>query len=135
MNPATIHHLPAHRRELVDVTGAGDVVAATLATAMAAGARFSDARWLANVAAGVKVGKFGAASVTPREILAAVGDGTPSFAQKVMSLDEATSLARTTAGRGKRVVFTNGCFDLLHLGHVTCLERCRQLGRSAGRRD
>ena len=123
-----VHHFAAHRRDLVDVTGAGDVVAATLATAVAAGASVVDATWLANVAAGIKVGKFGAASVTPAEILTAVGDGKPSFAQKVMSLAEATSRVRAAQARGKRVVFTNGCFDLLHLGHVTCLERSKQLG-------
>ncbi len=124
----TSQHLPATRRELVDVTGAGDVVAATLATAMAAGAEFTDAAWLANAAAGVKVGKFGAASVTPHEILAAVGYGTPSFISKIMTLDNASSFAANARACGKRVVFTNGCFDLLHVGHVTCLERARQLG-------
>lgn len=125
---STSQHIPAARRELVDVTGAGDVVAATLASAMAAGADFSDAAWLANAAAGVKVGKFGAASVTPREILAAVGHGTPSFLSKIMTLDNAANFAVTSRACGKRVVFTNGCFDLLHVGHVTCLERARQLG-------
>ena len=75
-------HLPARPRELVDVTGAGDVVAATLVTALAAGADMVEAAWLANVAAGIKVGKFGAASVTRDELLAAAGDGAPEFSRK-----------------------------------------------------
>lgn len=124
----TTHHLTSQRHELVDVTGAGDVVAATLATAMAAGASAWEAAQLANVAAGVKVGKFGAASVTPEEILDAAGHGRTSSAQKIMSLHEAASLVRARQTQGQRVVFTNGCFDLLHMGHVTCLERAKQLG-------
>jgi D-beta-D-heptose 7-phosphate kinase/D-beta-D-heptose 1-phosphate adenosyltransferase len=120
--------LPAGRRELVDVTGAGDVVAATLAAALAAGAGIESAAGLANVAAGIKVGKFGAASVTPDELLSSLDDGPPAFSQKVCTRAQAVALAESLHRRGKRLVFTNGCFDLLHLGHVTYLEKSRRLG-------
>jgi D-beta-D-heptose 7-phosphate kinase/D-beta-D-heptose 1-phosphate adenosyltransferase len=123
-----VHHFAANPRELVDVTGAGDVVAATLAIVLAAGADVLAATWLANVAAGIKVGKFGAASVTPAEILTAIGSGTPSFAQKVLPREHARTLVQAAQHRGRKVVFTNGCFDLLHLGHVTYLEQSKQLG-------
>jgi len=118
---------PAQPRELVDVTGAGDVVAAALALALAAGCEVRRAAWLANVAAGVKVGKFGAAAVTAHEI-ASHSEPANASARKVMTRAGAADLAARLRAQGRRVVFTNGCFDLLHMGHVTCLERSRQMG-------
>jgi D-beta-D-heptose 7-phosphate kinase/D-beta-D-heptose 1-phosphate adenosyltransferase len=111
----------------VDVTGAGDVVSATLALSLAAGADVRLATWLANVAAGVKVGKFGAAAVSSEELLAALS--VPVGCQrKVMTGRQAARLATNLRRQGKRVVFTNGCFDLLHLGHILYLERSRAMG-------
>jgi D-beta-D-heptose 7-phosphate kinase/D-beta-D-heptose 1-phosphate adenosyltransferase len=126
--PQPALHLASHPRQLVDVTGAGDVVAATLTTALAAGADIRDATWLANTAAGIKVGKFGAAAVTGRELIASLGGGPPDFAQKVLTAKAAAEQVASWRNEGKRVVFTNGCFDLLHLGHVTYLERSRRQG-------
>ncbi|MFV2068551.1 MAG: D-glycero-beta-D-manno-heptose 1-phosphate adenylyltransferase [Pirellulales bacterium] len=123
-------HFPAQLRELVDVTGAGDVVAATLTTALAAGISAERAAWLANVAAGIKVGKFGAAAVRPTELMSAVDQNEPAFAKKVLTRDEVTAQTALWRQRGKRVVFTNGCFDLLHVGHVSYLERSRRLGHA-----
>ena len=121
------HHFPADPHGLVDVTGAGDVVAATLALSLAAGSDAASAAWLANVAAGVKVGKFGAAAVSALEILEA-HCSPMGFQQKVMTRDAAVDFARQQKRQGRRLVFTNGCFDLLHVGHVQCLERSRQHG-------
>jgi D-beta-D-heptose 7-phosphate kinase/D-beta-D-heptose 1-phosphate adenosyltransferase len=121
-------HFASQPRDLIDVTGAGDVVAATLTTALAAGAHIASAAWLSNIAAGIKVGKFGAAGVTGKEMLSAIGAGDSSFARSVLSRSAAASLAEDWRKQGKRVVFTNGCFDLLHLGHVTYLEQSRQKG-------
>ena len=118
-------HLRARRRELVDVTGAGDVTSAVLALAIAAGADIGKATWLANLAAGVKVTKFGAATVTATEILAAAGSERP---KKVLSREEIETWAADVRKRDMRIVFTNGCFDLLHAGHVHYLEKSRQLG-------
>lgn len=120
--------LPALWREVYDVTGAGDVVGATLALALAAGAEIEEAVWLANIAAGVKVGKLGAAPVAPQEILDILGHGTLDCERKVMTRRQAAAFAARLRSHGRRVVFTNGCFDILHYGHVSYLERSRRLG-------
>jgi D-beta-D-heptose 7-phosphate kinase / D-beta-D-heptose 1-phosphate adenosyltransferase len=120
-------HFPARPHELVDVTGAGDVVTATLALSLAAGAELRLGTWLANVAAGVKVGKLGTAPVSADEILAAVGRPL-GCGQKLRARPAAAAWAAELRRRGRRVVFTNGCFDLLHVGHVRYLERSRALG-------
>jgi len=121
-------HLPSRPREVFDVTGAGDVVAATLALSLAAGADLSEAAWLANLAAGVKVAKFGAASVSDQELLDAASAGAPLFERKLMSRAQAAAFSAEIRRRGRKVVFTNGCFDILHLGHVSYLEKARRLG-------
>jgi D-beta-D-heptose 7-phosphate kinase/D-beta-D-heptose 1-phosphate adenosyltransferase len=123
-------HFPAQLRELIDVTGAGDVVAATLAMALAAGLPAQRAAWLANLAAGIKVGKFGAAAVRPSELIHAADVSAPAFAKKVLTREEVVTQAALWRQQGKRVVFTNGCFDLLHVGHVSYLERSRSLGEA-----
>jgi D-beta-D-heptose 7-phosphate kinase / D-beta-D-heptose 1-phosphate adenosyltransferase len=120
--------LAARRHEVYDVTGAGDVVSATLALALAAGTGIRTAAWLANVAAGVKVTKFGAATVSDQEILDALGHGALDCERKVLTARQAAALAARLHRQGRAVVFTNGCFDILHYGHVSYLERSRRLG-------
>jgi D-beta-D-heptose 7-phosphate kinase/D-beta-D-heptose 1-phosphate adenosyltransferase len=127
---SAVVEIAARPRELVDVTGAGDVVAASVALALAAGAEIGEAAWIANVAAGVKVGKFGAATVTGQEILAELGAKSARSHEKVVSREQAAELAAKFRGQGRSVVFTNGCFDILHLGHVRYLERSRALGEA-----
>ncbi len=122
------YRFAARPRELIDVTGAGDVVAATLTLALAAGASLPEATWLANIAAGIKVGKFGAAAVTGQEMLDALGSGKADYERKVMSREQAAQFAQRLRSMGRKVVFTNGCFDILHVGHVSYLERSRRLG-------
>ncbi len=118
-------HLPTAAREVFDVTGAGDTVIATLAAALAAGSSLADACRFANAAAGISVGKLGAATVSPAELMAALGN----IAQGSV-LDEDTLVAHIEALKklGKTVVMTNGCFDILHTGHVRYLEAARALG-------
>lgn len=128
--PGALVQIPARPRDLVDVTGAGDVVAASVALALAAGAEITEAAWLANVAAGVKVGKFGAATVTGQEILAELGAKSARSHEKVVTRVQASELAEKLRAQGRTVVFTNGCFDILHLGHVRYLERSRALGEA-----
>lgn len=118
--------LPAEAREVFDVSGAGDTVVATLAAAMAAGAPLADAAALANVAAGLVVAKVGTAVAGGDELAGAlrrrdlmVGEG------KIASADEAGDRARRWRRQGLRVGFTNGCFDLLHPGHVSLLAQAR----------
>lgn len=128
--PGEVRHFASRPREVFDVTGAGDVVISTLALGLAAGADVRAAAWLANVAAGVKVGKFGTATVSDEEILEALGASAaaPDFERKVMRREEAAALAARLRRQGRKVVFTNGCFDILHFGHVSYLERSRRLG-------
>lgn len=120
--------LPTQAREVFDVTGAGDTVVATLAAALAAGAELAAAAELANMAAGVVVAKVGTATATPVEIRAFAGALTDPAASKLCSREEAVRVASVLHAAGRRVVFTNGCFDLLHVGHIRYLQRARGLG-------
>jgi len=121
------HHLPAHAREVFDVTGAGDTVIAVLGAAMAAKATLPEAMALANLAAGLVVAKLGAASISPPELQAALTGVAVSTGGVVN--DEQLVLAVNQARiQGKKVVFTNGCFDILHAGHVKYLQQAKQLG-------
>ncbi len=121
-------HVPTRARSVYDNTGAGDAVLAMLAAAVAAGASWVEAARLANVAGGLEVEKFGCVPITREEVIAdlrlAEGDG----AGKQRSADELVSELALRRQRGDSIVFTNGCFDLLHPGHIRFLARCRQLG-------
>ncbi len=120
-------HLPTHAREVYDVTGAGDTVIATLAAALASGASWIDAVATANLAAGIVVGKLGTATTTVAELHHAIHD--PEDAGfGVLSEDELQQAIEQAHARGERVIMTNGCFDLLHTGHVSYLAEARRLG-------
>ncbi len=119
--------LAAEAREVFDVTGAGDTVIAATAAGLAAGLPMVDAASLANLAAGIVVGKLGVASVTPGELSHALhirGKG----GRGLVTEREAVSLVTEARRRGERVVMTNGCFDILHAGHVAYLEEAKSLG-------
>ena len=118
-------HVAAVRRTVFDVTGAGDTVIGVLASALAAGAGLSDAARLANAAAGLAVGEVGAVAISAEKIGQALRG---SAALKI--LDRAALADRVASWRaaGKRIVFTNGCFDLLHAGHLTLLRAAAQQG-------
>lgn len=122
--------IPAVAREVFDVSGAGDTVIATFAAGLAAELGAVDTSHLANLAAGVVVGKLGTAPITKSELLAAVqGESALQQAAKIADLVTAKTLVRQWQAAGERVVFTNGCFDLLHVGHVTYLERASRYGQ------
>ncbi|MCC6208708.1 MAG: bifunctional D-glycero-beta-D-manno-heptose-7-phosphate kinase/D-glycero-beta-D-manno-heptose 1-phosphate adenylyltransferase HldE [Gammaproteobacteria bacterium] len=120
-------HLPARAREVYDVTGAGDTAIAVLAAACAAGADLAEATALANVAAGVVVGKLGTASVSLQELDLALHDHN-KIESGVTDADELLRRVARARARGETIVMTNGCFDILHVGHVTYLEQARRLG-------
>lgn len=120
-------HLPARAREVFDVTGAGDTVISVLAAALAAGTALPDAVALANLAAGIVVGKLGTAVVTPPE-LRRVLELEQGAGQGVLSVDQLENAIADARAHGERVVFTNGCFDIIHAGHVGYLEQARKLG-------
>ena len=121
-------NLPAEAREVFDVTGAGDTVIATFAAAVASGYDYRDAVCFANSAAGIAVQKLGAATVSRAELNApAVHSGGRSSA-KHLQLDGLLEALARSRRQGEKIVMTNGCFDLLHAGHVEYLERARALG-------
>jgi D-beta-D-heptose 7-phosphate kinase/D-beta-D-heptose 1-phosphate adenosyltransferase len=124
-------HLPTTARQVFDVSGAGDTVVAAIALGLAANGEVVQAAALANIAAGIVVGKRGTATVTTGEVIAALtpfdGHTDP---QKIFSLDSVQLLARAWREQGLKIAFTNGCFDLLHPGHISLLEQAR---RSADR--
>ncbi len=119
--------LSTQAREVYDVTGAGDTVIATLAAAVASGQDLPAAAALANLAAGLVVRKIGVATVTPGEISAALhrrGQG----GRGLVNVDEVLALVAESHDRNERVIMTNGCFDVLHAGHVAYLEEAKSLG-------
>jgi D-beta-D-heptose 7-phosphate kinase/D-beta-D-heptose 1-phosphate adenosyltransferase len=119
--------LPAHAAEVYDVTGAGDTVIATLATGLAGGLSLAEATALANTAAGLVVAKLGTASVSMAELTAALHVRAHS-ASGIVGEDQLMTLVAQARERGERIVMTNGCFDILHAGHVYYLEAARKLG-------
>tara|TARA_B100001248_G_scaffold217625_1_gene172790 strand:- start:366 stop:1778 length:1413 start_codon:yes stop_codon:yes gene_type:complete len=114
---------PTEAKDVFDVSGAGDTVIASIAAGLASGFSLSESIKLANVAAGIVVGKSGTAIVNKDEI-------TPFLnkAEAYMSLEEAESFAQSLRQKGKKIIFTNGCFDILHAGHVEYLEAARDFG-------
>lgn len=123
----TVEQIPATAREVYDVSGAGDTVLAVLAASLAAGASPADAARLANTAAGIVVGKVGTAVVQPHELLHELLDERSAHEHaKLASLPEALERIAHWRRAGLRVGFTNGCFDLLHPGHVSLLNQARQ---------
>lgn len=123
--------LPAQAREVYDVTGAGDTVISVLAAALSAGQSLTEATRLANTAAGLVVAKLGTASVTPDELESALGDSAEKSLTTWGEVVEETRLLDLVAASksaGETIVMTNGCFDVLHRGHVDYLARARALG-------
>jgi D-beta-D-heptose 7-phosphate kinase/D-beta-D-heptose 1-phosphate adenosyltransferase len=121
-----VRHYPAEAKEVFDVSGAGDTVVATLAAALAVDVPLFEAARLANIAGGLVVGKVGTAVVRPAELLAAISPVTGAL-RKVVTPAAAAEAAERWRSRGYKVGFTNGCFDLLHPGHVHLLEQCRSM--------
>lgn len=119
-------HLPTYAREVYDVTGAGDTVIGTLGTCLASGMDIVTACEYANSAAGIVVGKIGTSTVSPAELEKALGKKNES--QGVLSEDELYKVVRELQSRGEKVVMTNGCFDIIHPGHVTYLKQAKALG-------
>jgi D-beta-D-heptose 7-phosphate kinase/D-beta-D-heptose 1-phosphate adenosyltransferase len=118
-------HVPAMRRAVSDVTGAGDTAVAVLASTLAAGATLEQAMEIANAAAGLAVAEVGAVAVEPGQIGQALAD-IPGG--KVLGRGELAARAAGWRAAGKRIVFTNGCYDLLHAGHLSLLHASAALG-------
>ncbi|MEA2779852.1 MAG: D-beta-D-heptose 7-phosphate kinase / D-beta-D-heptose 1-phosphate adenosyltransferase [Rhodospirillaceae bacterium] len=117
-------HLPAEAREVFDVSGAGDTVIATLAAALAVGADLPQAARLANTAAGIATGKLGTAVVHPADLLGALqARAVLANEAKVVALESALERIQRWRAAGERIAFTNGCFDLIHPGHISLLSQ------------
>lgn len=122
--------MPAQVLEVSDVTGAGDTVIATLTMMMAAGLELADAAQIANLAAGIVVAKLGAATVSPEELYKVVNEHMfgSKQAHYQTPFDEVLKHIEFARQSGEKIVFTNGCFDILHAGHVHYLEQAKALG-------
>ena len=127
--PDADYHSPARAREVFDVSGAGDTVIAMLAAAIAGGLHIHTAVELANLAAGIVVGKIGTVPIAHHELTAALTPSSGiSSGEKILSQERATARVAEWRAAGETIVFTNGCFDLLHVGHITLLEDCHKFG-------
>lgn len=121
-------HMPTRAQEVFDVTGAGDTVVAVLAASLAAGHSLDEGTALANLAAGLAVGKLGTAAISGPELRRAIqreegsGRGVMTAEQLLLAVEDARA-------HGEKVVFTNGCFDIIHAGHVGYLAEARKLGQ------
>lgn len=122
-------HIPAAAKQVFDVSGAGDTVIATLAAGLIHGLSHYQAFELANIAAGIVVGKVGTVPITREELLAElVSQGSFEQADKICDIDTLTQRVKQWKAQKQKIVFTNGCFDLLHSGHVTYLEAAKKTG-------
>lgn len=121
-------HIQTEARDVFDITGAGDTVISMIARVFFAGHDLETAARLANVAAGIKVGKLGAAAVSLDEISAWIRQRENQGRRKLVELSQAKQLVSLARSQGRKVVFTNGCFDLLHAGHVQLLQKAKALG-------
>ncbi|NMH59078.1 bifunctional D-glycero-beta-D-manno-heptose-7-phosphate kinase/D-glycero-beta-D-manno-heptose 1-phosphate adenylyltransferase HldE [Alteromonas ponticola] len=127
-NTGTPFHLPAKAREVYDVTGAGDTVVSTLSVALACGQSVQQACVLANIAASIVVGKLGTSVITPTELALALNEQSTHLDGGVMNEEQLLRALEQAKGEGERIVMTNGCFDILHAGHVSYLQAAAQLG-------
>ena len=125
----TLRTHPTVAREVYDVTGAGDTVIASLGFALACGYDIDKAVQFSNLAAGVVVGKLGSATATLNEIIEYESSLNKSTSDShIKTLEEISLLSQELKKRGKKIVFTNGCFDILHVGHVKYLEEAKSYG-------
>ncbi len=123
------YKIAAEARQIFDVSGAGDTVAAVLSLSLAAGAGYRKAMAIANAAAGLVVGKVGTATTAPQELQEALDHSAESSSRKIVSVSSIRTLAKDLKRAGKTIVMTNGCFDLLHTGHIALLSEAKKLGQ------
>lgn len=129
VNSSGIQRFPALAREVFDVSGAGDTVIATLAAGVAANLPLDDAIQLANMAAGVVIGKVGTVPISGAELVAALRpDAATEQDGKICPCEQLLRRVAHWRSAGQRVVFTNGCFDLFHIGHLALLEKAKREG-------
>lgn len=126
IEPEKCLHIPAQAREVFDITGAGDTVIAVLAASLAAGCSLFDAVQLANLAAAIVVGKLGTAAVTQQELQTALSH--QGVIKGILSQADLLNEIKRRKAQHHKIVMTNGCFDILHAGHICYLQQARALG-------
>lgn len=117
-------HIPAQAKEVYDVTGAGDTTIATLALGLASGKKLDESAIIANIAAGIVVGKFGTSVVSLQELESVLSKKNV----KIKDLTKIKEIVASLKAESKRIVFTNGCFDILHIGHTRLLKEAKGFG-------
>jgi D-beta-D-heptose 7-phosphate kinase/D-beta-D-heptose 1-phosphate adenosyltransferase len=131
--PENVVQLPTEAKEVFDVSGAGDTTLATMGAALVSGASVKEAMKLANIAAGIVVGKLGTATVSAEELELAISQREVSNdgwqqKRKIITLAQAQTIVQNLREKGKKIVFTNGCFDCCHLGHLHSFMQAKKLG-------
>jgi D-beta-D-heptose 7-phosphate kinase/D-beta-D-heptose 1-phosphate adenosyltransferase len=122
------HRIDTRARQVYDVSGAGDTVLSVLGLALGTGGSLEDAMTMANTAAGIVVGKVGTATVGPAELKAALPTSGKRFPSKHRTMDELPALLDDLRRRNNKVILTNGCFDLIHVGHIQLVSAAKELG-------
>ena len=122
------YKIRAVARQVYDVSGAGDTALAVLGLAIASGASFEDGAVIANTAAGIVVGKVGTATVSKKELVAAINPNFDDTPVKHKKMTEIAALTQELKQKGKKIVLTNGCFDFLHAGHIMLFSASKQMG-------
>ncbi|MBC7815416.1 MAG: D-glycero-beta-D-manno-heptose 1-phosphate adenylyltransferase, partial [Planctomycetaceae bacterium] len=128
LNDGSAELFPTRKREVYDITGAGDMVLAMIGVGMADGLSSQDLCRLANVAGGLEVERIGVVAITRQEILGDLLGGSRKVHEKISELSELARMVDARKQLGQKVVFTNGCYDLLHAGHVQYLQEAATLG-------
>ncbi len=121
-------HIPTEAKEVFDVTGAGDTVIATFAMAVLSKFHFVDAAKIANIAAGVVIGKVGTAFIHKEDLKAILEENVLQSAENILKLNELKQVVSQAKSYQKTIVFTNGCFDIIHGGHIEYLRKASKLG-------
>lgn len=123
-------HLPTRAQEVYDVTGAGDTVIGVLGACLACGTELVESCEIANRAAGIVVGKLGTSTVNTQELAQVLKEDTlpETIDRGIVDEEKLLSIVKTLKARGLKIVMTNGCFDILHKGHVTYLQQAKKLG-------
>ena len=122
-----VHSLPAQAKDVFDVTGAGDTVIAVMALGVSLDMPLSESMYMANLAGGIVVGKLGTSTVSQQELTRAMHGARDSL-YGIVSEDELAKLFARAKAHDEKIIMTNGCFDLLHAGHVAYLEQAKALG-------
>ncbi|GAX59782.1 ADP-heptose synthase, bifunctional sugar kinase /adenylyltransferase [Candidatus Scalindua japonica] len=127
-NDGSCDLIPTVPKDVYDVSGAGDMVLSVFGFVVGSGNSFQNAAMIANIAAGIEVGKIGAVPVSKSEMLSELMGGSNPLYTKIKVLDELEEILNKHRGNNERIVFTNGCFDILHIGHIEYLKYSRQQG-------